>query len=91
MLGFTLLGQWMFHVFYGNETFLYSLHFMPLLIFVAAASMLTRARPIALVLGASLLVGEFMNNITLFQQARTMHIGTPRQSKYCPSNRFKNH
>jgi hypothetical protein len=81
MLGLTLLGQLMLHMVYGNETFLYSLHFMPLLILVAAAGTLTRARPIALALAAVLLMASLMNNITVFQQADLMARDAYRHSQ----------
>jgi hypothetical protein len=72
MLGVTLLGQLVLHMVYGNETFLYSLHVMPLLILVAAASTLTRARPVALALTALLLATMFINNLVQFEQAKSM-------------------
>ena len=40
----SLLGQLGLHTLYGDETFLYSLHFLPLLITVAALSTLTHLR-----------------------------------------------
>jgi hypothetical protein len=81
MLGFALLGQLMLHLFYGNETFLYSLHFMPLLILWAAAGTLTRARPLALALAALLVMAALMNNIIVFQQAGSMARDAYRHSQ----------
>lgn len=69
MLGLTILGQLTLHVLYGEETFLYSLHFLPLLIVVTAASTLTSARPYALVLVGLLLATTAINNAQLLQQA----------------------
>jgi hypothetical protein len=45
-LGLTLLGQIGLHLSYGPETFLYALHFTPLLMGVAALGALTPARPL---------------------------------------------
>lgn len=69
VLGLTLLGQLILHSLYGDETFLYSLHFAPLLVVLAAFSTLTRARPIALLLTAMLVVTAGMNNYLQFHQA----------------------
>jgi hypothetical protein len=61
-LGTVLLGQLLLHSIYGNETFLYSLHFVPLLVIVAALNTLTAARPLALMMAAILLIGMAFNN-----------------------------
>ena len=62
-LALTLLGQFALHQVYGaEETFLYSLHWLPLLIVVAACSTLTRARALALALAGALLVCAAVNN-----------------------------
>jgi hypothetical protein len=75
MLGLTILGQLALHIFYGEETFLYSLHFLPLLIVVAAASTFTKARPYALVLVGLLLITTAINNAQLLQQASELAQG----------------
>lgn len=62
VLGLTLLGQFMLHMLYGDETFLYSLHFAPLLVVLAAFSTLTRMRPLALVLASMLVLSAGINN-----------------------------
>ncbi len=68
----TLLGQYLFHLVYGGEeTFLYALHWLPLLVLLAACSTLTRARPFALALAAGLLVCAVVNNIRQFSMATT--------------------
>ncbi len=69
VLGFTLLGQLGLHTVYGDETFLYSLHFVPLLVVLAALSTLTRARWIALVLASILLLSAGANNYLQFNKA----------------------
>ena len=81
VLGFSLLGQLLLHLVYGGgETFLFSLHFAPLLIILAAFSALTRARPVALVLAGMLIVSASINNGQLFYQAAGYYLnhGTPR-------------
>ncbi|MBD2251307.1 hypothetical protein [Nostoc parmelioides] len=62
VLGLTILGQLALHSVYGDETFLFSLHFAPLLVVLAALSTLTRARPLALVLAGMLVLIVSVNN-----------------------------
>jgi hypothetical protein len=69
VLGLTLLGQLLLHTLYGSETFLYALHLAPLLVMLAAFSLLTRARPLALVLAAMLVLTAGVNNSLQFQKA----------------------
>lgn len=70
VLGLTLLGNLALHSVYGEETFLYSLHFAPLLVVLAAFSTFTRARTIALVLAGMLALTAGANNSIQFQKAR---------------------
>lgn len=51
----SLAGQALLHLFYGEETFLYSLHFLPLLVVVAALGTRTRLRPVVLAAAVVLL------------------------------------
>lgn len=69
VLGLTIFGQLGLHLIYGEETFLYSLHFLPLLITLAALSLLTNTRLIALVLAGLLLVSASINNSFEFDRA----------------------
>lgn len=69
VLAITLLGQFMLHLLYGQETFLYSLHFVPLLVVLAAFSTMTRARPLALTLTGILVVLAVINNFQQFDKA----------------------
>lgn len=62
VLGLTLLGQLILHLVYGTETFLYALHFLPLLVVLAALGTLTRARPLALLLAGLLVLSAGVNN-----------------------------
>jgi hypothetical protein len=69
VLGVTLLGQFGLHALYGPETFLYALHFGPLLVVLAALSAQTRARPIALTLAIALVICAGINNVRQFGKA----------------------
>lgn len=69
VLGTVLLGQFLLHSVYGNETFLYSLHFMPLLVIAASLSTLTRARSVAQIGAIVVLAGIIFNNAHQIKQA----------------------
>jgi hypothetical protein len=69
VLGLTLLGQLALHLVYGAETFLYALHFGPLLVVLAALSSLTRARPLGVALAGVLMVVVAVNNGLQFGRA----------------------
>jgi hypothetical protein len=62
VVGYTLIFQFAFHMFYGEQSFLYSLHFIPLLIIPIALSTLTRARPFILYLVLGLILCALVNN-----------------------------
>ena len=72
-LGGALLGQMALHLVYGEETFLYAAHFLPLLVLLSALSLLTRARPISLVLAGLLLLTAGSNNVSQFQKATDLY------------------
>jgi hypothetical protein len=93
VLGTVLLGQFVLHSVYGNETFLYSLHFVPLLVIVASLSTLTRARPIALMASILVFVSMTLNNahqikhVThLIDQAQAERQGVRRHIKARPGD-----
>jgi len=69
VLGLLLAGQLMLHLAYGEETFLYALHFAPLLVITASLATLTVARPLVLLLVTMLIVSVGLNNVVQFQQA----------------------
>ena len=69
VLAISLLGQFSLHLLYGQETFLYSLHFVPLLVVLAAFSTMTRARLLALTLTGILVVLAVINNFQQFDKA----------------------
>ena len=73
-LGLALLGQLVLHTIYGEEAFLYSLHYVPLFVLVAAYAARTRARPVVLVLTGCLIIGAALNNFRQFKlMAATLH------------------
>ncbi|MBE9041939.1 hypothetical protein IQ235_14240 [Oscillatoriales cyanobacterium LEGE 11467] len=73
-LGLLLSGQFVLHLVYtGRETFLYSLHFLPLFIILVALSTLTRARLWSLGLISLLLVCIAINNTQQFDRAREFY------------------
>lgn len=69
VLGLTILGQLGLHLVYGEETFLYSLHFAPLLIVLTALCTLTPMRRVVLVLTGVLIVFGGVNNWLQFVEA----------------------
>ena len=93
MIGLALLGQLALHSVYGRETFLYSLHFAPLLVVLAGLSVLTRVRPLALVLALILTLTVGINNglqfskaITVVQNSGPQHHRVQSQMRLPPSD-----
>jgi hypothetical protein len=69
-VGIVLAGQLALHLIYGGEEiFLYSLHWAPLLVVVAACATLTPARRLALALAGALIVCAGVNNAQQFASA----------------------
>ncbi|MBW2236415.1 MAG: hypothetical protein JRG85_13580 [Deltaproteobacteria bacterium] len=66
VLGLTLLGQLALHLVYGDETFLLSLHWLPLLVMVAGIGTLGPQRRTALIAGTLLAIGACVNNVDQF-------------------------
>jgi hypothetical protein len=62
VIALTMLGHLLLHCIYGEETFLYSLHFLPVLIILAAFSVFTRARIVALFITTLLILTVGVNN-----------------------------
>jgi hypothetical protein len=69
VLGLTLLGQILLHIAFGRETFLYALHFLPLLVLLASLSTLTSARVLGLLLAGALIILLAINNLLQLEQA----------------------
>ncbi len=70
IIGLVLAGQLALHLIYGEETFLYALHYLPLLVITASLGATCRFRKIVLVLAVLLLCSGGLNNILKFREAR---------------------
>ena len=68
-LALTILGQFMLHLVYGPETFLYALDWLPLLIVAIALAAQTKLRPIVLGLALLLAVAAATHNFVELRQA----------------------
>lgn len=82
VLGLTLVAQLFMHSIYGvEETFIYSLHFIPLLLTLVAFSLFTRLRLLSLSLAIILLISVGINNRTQFNDVASAlwNYGTPQQ------------
>jgi hypothetical protein len=75
VIGMVLAGQLALHLLYGEETFLYALHFAPLLILLAAFAATTRLRPIAVVLTVVLIGSAGANNVMRWSDANAFFQG----------------
>ena len=71
-LALVLSGQFLLHLVYGFETFLYAAHFVPLLVATAAFACRTSLRRPALVLATSLVLVGGLNNALRFQEAMAL-------------------
>jgi len=71
-LGLMLLGQMVLHSIYGNPTFLYAPHFLPLLVALAALSWFTPLRWLALGLAGVACVAGGVNNVHAFRSAAAL-------------------
>jgi hypothetical protein len=67
-----LLGQLSLHLLYGDETFLYALHWVPLLVIIGGFGALASPRRAWLVLAGLLLASTAVNNGLKFGQATQM-------------------
>ncbi|MGG6293738.1 hypothetical protein ACQ4M4_04880 [Leptolyngbya sp. AN02str] len=82
VLGLTLAAQMAMHSIYGaEETFIYSLHFAPLLLTLASFSLFTRCRLVSLGLIVILIVSAGVTNRAQFNHVTAMllNYGTSRQ------------
>jgi hypothetical protein len=69
ILGLTTLGFLAFHLIFGDETFLYSLEFVPLLVLIAAFAVLGPWRRLGLALAAVFVLSSGINNFVSFDKA----------------------
>jgi len=67
--GIFISAQFVMHFLYGDETFLFSLHFTPILVAIIALCTLTKIRKLSLVLAGLFLVLLCWNNFTQFEKA----------------------
>jgi len=63
VLGLSIIGQLCLHLVYGEETFLYAMHWVPLLIILSSWSLFTSLRKYTIVLGIMLILTNTYNNI----------------------------
>lgn len=78
-IALTALGQIVLHLIYGEETFLYVLHLMPVMVALAMLSMLTPCRIIAPWLAVAAMVFSLANNTAVFSTASEAVSATVRQ------------
>lgn len=69
LLGSALLGQLLLHLIFGNETFLYSLHWLPMLIVIAALATLTKWRLPVIVAALVFCGAAGVSNISQFGES----------------------
>lgn len=65
----TLAGQLFLHVLYGEETFLYTLSVVPLLLVIAASGVRTSKRPLALMLAGVFIISATWTNVERLNEA----------------------
>lgn len=75
VLGLTLLGQFSLHLLYGDETFLYSLAWLPLLVLIASRGVVSPHRRYVLAAVVVLVVGAGFNNFQQFSNV-TVELNT---------------
>ena len=71
-VGGVLLGQVVLHMLYGGPLFLYTLHFAPFVVLIAALACASRWRKAALVLIAVTALASFAHNIVQFRAAAAL-------------------
>lgn len=72
-VGVALGGQLLLHVFWGEETFVYAMHFLPLWIVVVALTTQTSRRRMALCLAGVLILTMLTNNCLQFHRSIRMY------------------
>jgi hypothetical protein len=72
-LGLTLGGQLILHLLFGEETFLYVIHLLPLLLVVAALGLRSTSRPLVRISAAVLLVTAPLSNAEQFARSLEIH------------------
>lgn len=80
-LGLTILGQLFLHLFYGEETFLYSLHFLPLLLALVSIGLTTKNSKLIVGFITLLIPIFFITNLQKFQNMREIAIPPDQEVK----------
>lgn len=87
VLGLSLIGQFVLHVRYGGEIFLYAMHWWALLVPMVALSALTRLRPLALGCAAVFVVTASLENLRQWHTAISALAGdfasVPKRGHVC--------
>ena len=73
-------AEYVLHLLYGTETFLYALNVAPLLVAVAAFAVTARARRLATALAVAMLVLASANNVREWKRARAFYGYTDRSN-----------
>jgi len=68
VLALIIGGQLLLHMIYGDETFLYSMHWTPLLVFLSAFGLSSIHRPWVLGLAVLFVLGLGLNNVRQFER-----------------------
>lgn len=72
-VGIALAGQFLMHLFFGEETFVYAMHFLPLWIVVVALTTQTSRRRLAVCLAGALILTVLTNNCLQFHHSIRMY------------------
>jgi hypothetical protein len=79
-----IAAQFVLHLLYGTETFLYALHFVPLLVVLASLSVKTAFRSGAVVVAVALLLLAAVNNARQWREAREYFLHHHAGVQYSP-------
>ena len=80
-LGFTILGQLFLHLFYGEEIFLYSLHFLPLLLALVSIGLNTKYYKLLVGFITLLIPIFFITNLHKFQNISKIAVPPDQEVK----------
>lgn len=81
VLGLSIIGQLVLHILYGEETFLYSLHFLPLLLILAALATLNNLRTLTISLIILLIPLVAISNWLQYKKANLIAISPRHEVK----------
>jgi hypothetical protein len=89
VIALSLLGQVGLHLVYGAETFLYAMHFLPLVLVMVALAMRTRLRPVSIVAATLLLPMLLLGNLQQVRMAGNMAKAPPSTVQPLPPDRAR--